>query len=149
MSTDNLHDLIEGQTNTGNVGILFQSEYRKMLARKASKIKGVLSNTQKLTLELLEQEVQRLSRKRHKSKQDIKRIIEINNSLNKANPPSIEIANIAYSKGLSEKDLIHEFKRLSTLAQAALNRRGVQSSAEGRTRVLSVSSGAGDTIQEE
>ena len=56
-------------------------------------------------------------------------IVKINNSLAKSTP-SVEIGEVSYHKGLTDRDLIHEFTRLKAIAQHAIDGKGVSSVGE-------------------
>ena len=148
ISLSYLHNLIEESPDTGESGHLFQSELRKMNNRKAAKIRTLVKNNQKLSMKLLQDELQRMSNNPNLTDTDLRRLIEINNSLSKSKP-SIEIGSVSYSRGLQREDLVHEFKRLASVARSALIRQRVRSTGNKGSRILPSLDGSGDIVSEE
>ena len=145
-----LYDLMGGNTaKTGSIGELFYSELRKQHSRNVSKVKHLFKDTQRLSLIKLNQRLRDLQSKKP-TEETAKEICKIMNSLGKAGP-SVEISNTSYSytKGLTPEELVHEFKRLGTLARSTLDGGGVSCPKPGRPGTLPPSSERGSPIPEE
>ena len=137
MSQWTFYELMSGNTaKTGSVGELFYAELRKQHARNVTKTKHFHKDNQKLALIQLNNRLRELHAQ-PSSKESAAEICKILNSIGKAQP-NVEINNNSwsYTKGLSAEELVHEFKRLGTLARNALNGTGVPSSNQGGSRGL-------------
>ena len=132
-----IYELMSGNTTkTGSVGDLFYSELKKIHNRNVSNVKHLAKDTQKLGLIKLNERLRELK----SLKPDLEiteEICRILNALGKMGP-SVEISNTSFSftHGMTSEELIHEFKRLGTLARSTLDGGGVSSPAEGRQRAL-------------
>jgi hypothetical protein len=127
-----LYELMSGNTaKTGSIGELFYSELKKQHARNTSKVKHLFKDNQRLALIKLNERLREL-RAQEPTEDVSAEICKIMNSLGKAGP-SVEISNTSYSytKGLTAEELVHEFKRLGTLARSTLDGGGVSCPKQG------------------
>ena len=135
-----LYELMSGNTEkTGSTGELFYSELKKQHARNVSKVKHLFKDNQRLSLIKLNERLRELKAKKPTEK-ITKEICKIMNSLGKAGA-SVEINNTSYSftKGMTAEELVHEFKRLGTLARSTLDGGRVSSPESGGQGALPVS----------
>jgi len=141
-----LYELMSGNTaKSGSVGELFYSELRKMHVRNASKVKHLHKDNQKLAMIKLNERLREL-KKAKPTEATTKEICKIMNSLGKAGP-SVEITNNSVNfNHLTKEELVHEFKRLGSLARSALVGRGVQRSVKGGPTELPSTDGAGGSV---
>lgn len=145
-----LYELMSGNTaKTGSIGELFYSELKKQHSRNVSKVKHLFKDNQRLSLIKLNQRLRDLQAKKP-SEKIAKEICKIMNSLGKAGP-SVEISNTSYSytKGLTPEEIVHEFKRLGSLARSALDGTGVPGSPKGGAGTLPSSSDRGSKLPKE
>lgn len=148
-SPDTLYDLMSGDTQkTGNVGLLFQSELKKQHARNVSRVKHFYKENQRLALIKLNERL-RLLQSKHPTEKTAKEICTIMNSLGKTKA-SVEInQSYSFTKGLTAEELVHEFKRLATLARSTLDGGGVSSPESGRPGTLPSPAERGGVVPEE
>lgn len=146
MSKNNLYDLIEGRETTGNTGVLFQVELEKVLKKIDRRIK---TNSKKLR-DTLHRKLEKWAFELPDKLEDshIRRAVELLNSVHKA-LPHIEIGEIHYHKGLSQEDIVNEFKRLSAIARLTSDGITIQKSSQRGTREILESLGGGNQVPKE
>ena len=146
-----LYDLYEGDvTKAGSVASLFKAECRKIDKKQTSKLKTLAKTNKALAHKQIQRILNSIENKRQTSEADRKMVVSIVNALAKATP-KVEIGELSYSytKGYTAEQLIHEFRRLKSIAEGASDRRRVQKTSEGRAGTLSDLIGSGDETQEE
>jgi len=120
-----LYALIEGDERTaGSIVHLFQAELAKMQARFSAQEKQLNKDNKKRSQLLLNNRLKDLQKGpiTEKKSYEISRIL---NTLAKSTP-NVEMS-FSYYKGLTKEELQNEFKKLSAIAQRALNPRGIRS----------------------
>ena len=137
MSQWTLYELMSGNTKkTGTTGELFYAELRIMHARNVNKVKHLHKDNQRLALIQINERLRQLNDK-PPTKAISEEICRIMNAVGKAQP-NVEITNNSwsYTKGLSAEEMIHEFKRLGSLARSALDAKGVPGPKQGGSGAL-------------
>jgi hypothetical protein len=147
---DSFYDLVEGDTKSvGDIAILFKNEIDKITRRSAAKIQTLLKDNKKLALEKINDYLRTL--KASKRKPTVKTaytVTKILAGLGKATP-SVTIGSFSYTKGLQAEDLIHEFKRLSSIARRTLDTGTIPKSPKGKSGRIPRFASEGDQVQEE
>ena len=149
-SAKNIYDLMSGNTaRTGSIGELFYSELKKQHARNTSKVKHLFKENQRLALIKVNERLRDLQSQKP-TDAITKEICKLMNSLGKAGP-SVEISNTSYSvtHGMTPEELVHEFKRLGTLARSTLEGGGVSCPTTGGAGTLPSPTGGGSKISQE
>ena len=76
--------------------------------------------------------------KKNKTPEDKKILSMYTNAIAKCKPATnIKNLSFSYTKGLDAEELMHEFKRLTTIAESSFDRRAVSEAPEGRAGALS------------
>jgi hypothetical protein len=136
-SAKNIYDLMSGNTaRTGSIGELFYSELKGQHARNTSKVKHLFKENQRLALIKVNERLRDLQ-SIDPTETTTKEVCKLMNALGKAGP-SVEISNTSFSvtHGMTPEELVHEFKRLGTLARSTLEGGGVSSFAKSGTGAL-------------
>jgi len=122
-------------TKCGKVATLFKSEYLKVQKKHAEETKQLVADNMKKAQELIGEVFTEIKGKKKKTDADKKILSMYTNAVAKCQPTQ-DVKNISYSytKGLTAEELIHEFKRLKTLAESSFERGGISETPEGRTR---------------
>lgn len=149
LQPDTLYKLYEGHESRGVTGQLFKAELNKITKKNISRVKDLIADNKFLSHMMLNDYLRRKFSLDYVSDGDVETIISVVNALNKAPTVEINSTSFSYTKGLSAEDLMHEFNRLKSLAQGALNIRGVQGPGSGRSRRISLPVGSGSGSQEE
>ena len=147
LSYQYVRELHSGSDKTGQMGELFQSEMNKITSRNASRVKHLVKDNQRLALLKMNEYLRELQTKKA-DPEEIERITTILNSLSKSGP-SVEIGSFSIHKGLTAEEMIHEFKRLGSIARFSLIGKGVSSSKQGGPGTLPLPLGHGSSIPEE
>jgi len=145
-----LYELMSGNTKkNGELGELFYSELKKLHSRNQSKVKHLFKDNQRLALIKLNERLRELKAGPADAIASAE-ICKIMNSLGKAGP-SVEISNTSYSvtHGMTPEELVHEFKRLGTLARSTLDGAGVSSPKPGGQGTLPTPPGPRSKLAEE
>ena len=121
----------------GGVATLFKTEYMKIATKNAGETDTLLKQNLKLSQKLMREVFDEIKSKKKKSDADKKILSMYTNAIAKCQP-SVNIKNLSYSytKGLSAEELMHEFKRLKTIAESSFDRGGLPEVAKGGTREL-------------
>lgn len=148
VSEKTLYHLIEGNLEKeGTIASLFESEVKKITLRSQSKVRQLTHDNKKLALLQLNDRLKHLKKKKKLDRDDSSELTKIINSLSKMTP-TVEINSLSIHKGLTERDVLHEFQRLTALANAALKGIAVQSIVTGRSGTLSDTFGGTDETTE-
>jgi hypothetical protein len=142
--------LLSGNTElTGVVGELFKAELSKIHARNVKHVKKLFKENQKLGLAKLNERLRQIMSE-PADENTTYELCKIMAALGKAGP-AVEISNTSYSiaKGMTAEELIHEFKRLETLAKATLDGGRVSSFVKGRSGEIPPSSGFASEADQE
>ena len=117
----------------GGVAALFKTEYIKIQTRIASETDTLLKVNLKTSQRLMKEVFEEISKKKKKTAEDKKILSMYTNAIAKCQP-SVNIKSLSYSytKGLGAEELIHEFKRLKTIAESSFDRGSIPETAEGR-----------------
>jgi len=150
---ESMYAMFEGDPHkVGEIAHLFKSEIDKVTQRSAAKIRTLTKDNKKLTLLMLNDRLKELRRREEEHKglteRESSELVKILNSLGKMTP-SVEVGSFSISKGLSEKEIVDEFKRLSALARFALNGGSISRFNPRGTRELPSPPSGGDSVQEE
>ena len=132
MSEHTMYDLMSGDTKkTGTTGELFYAELQRIHSRNVQKTKHLHKDNEKLALAVLNERLRKLKSMKP-TKVVAAEITKILNSMGKLRP-SVAINNntLNYFKGLNPEDLVHEYRRLSSIARSSLEGRGVQGPKSG------------------
>lgn len=143
-----LNKLFNGNiAQQGDTATLFQTEVRKITVRNEAKVRTLLKDNNKLALAKIN-EYLRSIQKQKATKTLVLQLSKVLNALSKATP-KVEINSISVYNNLTERDLGNEFKRLTAIAKHALDGKGVPCAGEGRSGILSLLTGEGDSVPEE
>ncbi len=150
---ESMYALFEGDSHkVGELAHLFKGEVDKVTQRSAAKIRTLTKDNKKLALIMMNDRLKELRQREIDNKglteRESSEIVKILNSLGKMTP-SVEVGSFSISKGLSEREIVDEFKRLSALARFALNGVSISSLGVGGTRELPAPPTGRDSVQEE
>jgi len=122
----------------GGVASLFKAEYMKIQKKIANETDTLLKSNLKMAQKLMKEVFTEISNKKKKTDADKKILSMYTNAIAKCQP-AVNIKNLSYSytKGLTAEELVHEFKRLKTVAESSFDRGGLPETAEGRAGELS------------
>lgn len=121
----------------GKVATLFKAEYEKVMEKSRKETNDLLDSNLKKSQKLMRQVMDDIEAKDKITPEDKKILSMYTNAIAKCKPsPNIKNVSFSYTKGLLPEELIHEFKRLKTIAESSFDRRGVQQPAEGRAGEL-------------
>ena len=132
---DNL--CIGNTTKCGNVAILFKEEYLKIQVKQEAETKRLVRKNTETAQRLIGEVFSEIEKKKVKTAEDRKILSMYTNALSKFTP-TVNVKNLSYSytKGLTAEELVHEFKRLKTVAESSFERGGISEVAEGRARAV-------------
>jgi len=121
----------------GKVATLFKAEYSKVMEKSKKETDELLESNLKMAQKLMKEVFLEISAKKEKSDADKKVLSMYTNAIAKCKPP-VNIKNLSYSytKGLLPEELIHEFKRLKTIAESSFDRGTIPEAAQGRAGEL-------------
>ena len=146
---ESMYDLFEGNSHkVGETAHLFKAEVDKVTARSSAKIKTLTKDNKKLALIMMNDRLKELRKNTVPTELQSAEIVKILNSLGKMTP-SVEVGSFTITKGLSEREIVDEFKRLSALARFALNGGTVSRLKQGGAGQLPEPSSGRDSVQEE
>jgi hypothetical protein len=122
----------------GKVATLFKTEYTKIMEKSRRETNDLLDSNLKLGQKLMKEVMENIQAKKKKTAEDKKILSMYTNAIAKCKPATnIKNLSFSYTKGLGAEELMHEFKRLTTIAEASFDRRSVSETAEGRAGELS------------
>jgi len=147
LSEFHLHDLIKGRGKAGSVADEFSEHYQKITDELDKKTVMVIKELRHLVVSRLQEWVESATKVPQKMNQVVrKQAIDILNALKQQ--PTYNIGSVSYSRGLSPEDMVNEFKRLSALAESALDARRVRGAGGGGPRILPAPARRRDKAQE-
>jgi transcriptional regulator with XRE-family HTH domain len=146
-SYEYLNDIMNASEHSGNVGLEFNAEYRKLEQVLDKRIRRNVKEALDLSSNTLKCWLQRLESKKKPTEKQIKLAKDIQMVLSKSRP-NVEIGSFSYTKGLSAEDLFNEYKRLKGLAEQAIVRRRVQGSKQGRSGEVHLASESGSSAEQ-
>ena len=138
-TVDHLKHLCIGDTQrAGGVATLFKQEYLKGVQKSAEETKKLIQANVKTAQGLIAEVFAEIKGKKKKTDADKKLLSLYTNALAKFTP-AVNVKNLSYSytKGLLPEELVHEFKRLKTIAESSFDRGSIPEIAQGRARELS------------
>ena len=122
---------------TGKVATLFKQEYSKIMEKSRKETDELLDSNLKMSQKLMRDVFTEISAKKTKTDADKKVLSMYTNAIAKCKPATnIKNLSFSYTKGLDAEELMHEFKRLKTIAESSFDRGGVSEAAPGRTGKL-------------
>ncbi len=139
ISPNYIYDLIEGTPSSGNVGVLFPKEYKKIQTVCS---KRTISNIKSLKDRIIEDlMIWNDAVSKDPKKLALKYIYAKNKILAELNKATagVEIGEFHYHTGLSGEDLANEFKRVRSLVELAAHGSAVPGFGKGRPGVLPLS----------
>ena len=149
IAIQDIYDLFEGNAQrVGTVAHLFKAEADKITVRNAIKIRQLTKDNKKIALYMMNDRLKELKKKKTRNKLDSNEVSRILTTLTKATP-SVEIGSFSITKGLTQEEIVEEFKRLNALAQFALERGRIQRSGKGKPGELPGPTPGGDPLPEE
>ena len=109
--------------HAGGVAVLFKDEYLKGVLKSADETKKLIQANVKTAQGLIAEVFAEIKGKKKKTDADKKLLSLYTNALAKFTP-AVSVKNLSYSytKGLLPEELVHEFKRLTTIAEASFDR---------------------------
>lgn len=122
----------------GGVATLFKKEYLKIQAKQSEETKQLVAQNTKTAQRLIARVFNDIESKKKVTPEDKKILSMYTNALSKFTP-TVNVKNLSYSytKGLTAEELVHEFKRLKTIAESSFDRGGLPEAPEGRTGDIS------------
>ena len=131
-----LRRLYEGDAESGNMGQLFHGEVNKIYKRIDKRSRKTAKKTKDLLFKRLERWARELPVGKLKDPQ-VRRVLDALNTLAKSTPQfEINAVTQIYNQ-MNERDLLDEFKKLSTLATLALNGSTIQGVGQGESGEIS------------
>ena len=146
-STNYLQKLLNTHPDTGPVGQLFKTALNKTYDNISKRAKKNSKSTQDVLIKKLRRWSQELPAGKLNEKQ-VTKACDILNTLSKA-MPKVEIGHLSITNHMSSEEMLHEYKRLTTLAKYALDGIGVSGSPKGRAGSLHQSLASRDILSEE
>ena len=135
MSEFHLHDLIKGRGKAGAVAEEFSEHYRKIADELDRKTAIESRELRYMVIARLKEWAESATKAPRKMSQEVrKQAIDILNALKQQ--PTYNIGSVSYSRGLSPEEMVNEFKRLSALAESALDARRIRGAGDGGPRIL-------------
>lgn len=136
---DYLDKLCVGNTQVcGKGAILFKAEYLKIQKKHAEETTQLVADNMKKAQELIGEVFAEIKGKKKKTDADKKILSMYTNAIAKCQPgQGAKNVSFSYTKGLTAEELIHEFKRLKTVAESSFERGGISETPEGRERDIS------------
>lgn len=121
----------------GGVATLFKAEYMKIAQKIANETDTLLKSNLRTAQSLMKEVFEEIKEKKRKTSEDKKILSMYANAIAKCQP-NVNIKNLSYSytKGLSAEELVHEFKRLKTIAEQSFDRERVPAPVEGGSGTL-------------
>jgi len=118
---------------TGKVATLFKGEYDKIQVKSKKECDDLIRENLRTAQRLMKRVFADIELKKTTSPEDKKILSLYTNAIAKCQP-AVSIKNLSYSytKGLLPEELIHEFKRLKTIAESSFDRGAIQQAPEGR-----------------
>jgi hypothetical protein len=132
VSDDYLQSLILGDIHkAGQVADLFKKEWQKIDSKRDEHIKALIKENTEIVQEQINRVAKELKTKKSLTHPEKRLLAAYNNTLT-VNKQSVKINNLSYNyvSGLTQEELLHEFTRLTSIAEAAFNRRNVQASGK-------------------
>ena len=122
----------------GKVATLFKGEYDKIQVKSKKECDDLIRENLRTAQRLMKRVFSDIEKKKTTSPEDKKILSLYTNAIAKCQP-SVSIKNLSYSytKGLLPEELIHEFKRLKTIAESSFDGSGIPDASEGRAGELS------------
>ena len=136
---DYFNELCAGNIEkVGYTAELFKTELKRIEKKHDDLIKKLVKANTIAAQELIHETLTELKSKKRKDMEEKKLIATLTNCLAKSTP-SMNVGNLSfsYTKGLNPEELIHEFRRLKTIAESSFDRRGVQETLSGGSGELS------------
>lgn len=129
---DYFKKLCSGDISTcGYTADLFKKELLKVVAEQAEDTKALVEENTLTVQRMIKFELGELEKKQADKKslslEEQKLICTLTNSISNCKP-TVSVGSIAYSytQGLTPEELLHEFTRLTSIAESSFNRRPVQ-----------------------
>ena len=135
---DYFNHLVSGDVSVaGQVALLFKEEWQRVEDKRDENIKRLVKENTEIVQATMNRVAKELQSKKKLSHEEKKLLNMYNNSL-ATNTPAVSIKNLSYSyvSGLTAEDLMHEFAKLKTVAEASFNRRGVPGPGSGESGSL-------------
>jgi len=121
----------------GAVATLFKTEYEKIMEKSRKETNDLLDSNLKLGQRLMKGVFLEIQNKKKVTDADKKILSLYTNAIAKCKPATnIKNLSFSYTKGLLPEELIHEFKRLTTIAESSFDRGAVPKAPEGRAGEL-------------
>ena len=142
---DYVNDLLIGAPVTGQTGVLFQAELKKIdkeveqrISRKTSFVREKLINKLTQWVNACGGGADLDTKTKHKC------LVDAINAINKAMPYQVNIENYTWKEGMTTEEAVNEFKRIKNLAAAASIRRRVSEFASSGAIESSIFDGQAD-----
>ena len=136
---DYLYHLITGDISyCGQTADLFKKSYQEIQNKRDVSIENSAKQATQLVNDLLVREMKTLTSQKRLSLDEKKLLATIKNSIAKATT-SVNIKNISYTyiEGLGPEELMHEYQRLTSVAESSFNRRPIQTASDAGSEGLS------------
>ena len=147
ISRDHLYDLIAGEEKAGPVAAEFRDKLQTATGKIEERTSLKIKQLKESAITKMIDWVNSVKDGKSMSAMERRTMVEMLNSLNRSRA-TYNIGSLSYSKGMTGEDLLNEFRRLSALAQSALERRAVSGIAEGTAGLLSAPLGRRDKAEE-
>ena len=129
----------------GYIADVFQKEWKQIEVKRDSAIKALVKENSLLAQDLIRTTLTELKSKSRRTLDEKKLLGTLTNALSKCTPSvSVGSLSLSYTKGYTPEEMIHEFKRLKTIAESSFDRRGVSEAASGGSGDISASNESGD-----
>jgi AraC-like DNA-binding protein len=140
LNRQHLFDLIAGSEKAGPVAQEFNAMYSKVIEDMDKRIALKSKTLKENLIGVLGKWVDVNCTRANLSKDKRKTVVDAVRALTQGQP-TYNIGSLSYSKGLSGEDIVNEFRRLSALAQSALDGRRVSGVGEAGSGLLPASPG--------
>ena len=152
ISFDKLIDLVDGRHEKwGLLGDLYASELKQIANRTADRVRFLAKDCTKLALQKLSEHLRMIQRD-DMSDDNLKKLLAVVTALGKTMPKieigQMNVQNNSY-QGFTPFELYNEYKRLTNVARALSERRGLPGVTEGRTGAIPELTLGGSEVPEE
>lgn len=145
-NTSYMYKLMEADPTCGPVGQLFKTSLNRVYDEIGKRARKNSKRTQDILIKKLRKWAEKIPS--NMNEKHVKKACDILHALSKA-VPKVEIGHLSITNHMNNEELSNEFKRLTTLAQYALDGIGVSGTPSGRAGDIHRALTSRDLLSEE
>lgn len=136
-------------STVGYTADIFKKQLQQIESKIEEETKALVKENTCLAQEQVKRVLKEFKSKKRLNYDDKKLLSTLTNVLNNSTP-AVSIKNLSYSyvSGLTAEDLLHEFTKLKSIAEASFNRGRVQESGSGEPGILPAADESGSGMAE-